>query len=294
MGDTHVDGSSQTETRTLEKDAIPFRTGPVGQANLGHQSSQQISITPKLYNNAPIRRGRCVIFSNKVFQAHTNIPEREGADEDERSLAGCFTALGFDVSIYNDLLGKEITNELKKLGKDDYTEHDSFVCCLSTYDMEGHLYGSDGRRISIDEVMKPFLGDECQSLLGKPKLFFIQACRGRNYQKGVPLDKADSSGEGLRIPTHADFLFAYSTVPGFISFRYKKEGSIFVQTLCTVLQQYAHTADLLHMLTLVCQKVALELDGVFRTTPDGEKIAVKQMPSFMSTLRHLVYFSRRS
>lgn len=54
-------------------------------------------------------------------------------------------------------------------------------------------------------------------ITGKPKMFFIQACQGDNLDKGVTLSRTETDGQpghSYRIPSHADFLIAYSTIPG--------------------------------------------------------------------------------
>ena len=51
------------------------------------------------------------------------------------------------------------------------------------------------------------------------------------------------------IPSHADFLIAYSTVPGFYSWRNTTQGSWFIQAFCHVIQREAHSRDLLSILT---------------------------------------------
>ena len=38
---------------------------------------------------------------------------------------------------------------------------------------EGTVYGTDGP-VEIKDLVEPFKGHRCQSLAGKPKLFFIQ------------------------------------------------------------------------------------------------------------------------
>lgn len=51
----------------------------------------------------------------------------------------------------------------------------------------------------------------CQQFLGA-----FQACRGDRLDEGVPvvMDTSDAPTRTLKIPTHADFLAFYSTVPG--------------------------------------------------------------------------------
>ncbi len=74
-------------------------------------------------------------------------------------------------------------------------------------------------------------------------MFFIQACQGDQLDSGVRLTSTtatDSSvAQSYKIPSRADFLIAYSTVPGYYSWRNTTAGSWFVQALCHVLQRYA-------------------------------------------------------
>lgn len=47
-------------------------------------------------------------------------------------------------------------------------------------------------------------------------MFFVQACQGSNLDKGITLSRTETDGQphSYRIPTYADFLISYSTVPG--------------------------------------------------------------------------------
>lgn len=90
-------------------------------------------------------------------------------------------------------------------------------------------HGNEKKEISAKDVYYPlnklwecFTGDNCLSLAGKPKLFFINACRGKKIDRGIKFlhfkgkTQADSSSkvQGYKIPNHADFLFAHSTAHG--------------------------------------------------------------------------------
>ncbi|KAG1669181.1 Caspase [Nymphon striatum] len=102
-------------------------------------------------------------------------------------------------------------------GKENYEDADCFVCCILSHGDMGVLYGRDGK-FPTDMMFSPFHGDACPSLAGKPKLFIIQACQGDKLDRGVTLmgskDEADAGNQTYKIPIHADFLIAYSTVPG--------------------------------------------------------------------------------
>lgn len=57
-----------------------------------------------------------------------------------------------------------------------------------------------------------------KTLYGKPKIFFLGACRGGDIDKGItllgPVQTDSGHLEEYRIPTGADFLRVYSTVLG--------------------------------------------------------------------------------
>ena len=83
------------------------------------------------------------------------------------------------------------------------------------------------------------------------------------------------------VPAEADFLLAYSTVPGFVSWRNSEKGSWFVQALCEVFMTYAGQEDLLSMLVRVNRKVAQEFQSYEQK---------KQVPSPVVRLTKKVYF----
>jgi len=55
-----------------------------------------------------------------------------------------------------------------------------FVMFLLSHGEDGHVYALNGEKISIQKIMNYFDGKQCPALLGKPKLFFVQACQGGN------------------------------------------------------------------------------------------------------------------
>ncbi len=90
------------------------------------------------------------------------------------------------------------------------------MCCLLSHGSEGTIAGTDDEDITIKEIGAHLNGDGCKSLVGKPKMFFIQACRGDSYDEGV-----HTSGVGVdsdtKIPKEADFLFGFATPSGYVA-----------------------------------------------------------------------------
>lgn len=61
------------------------------------------------------------------------------------------------------------------VSKEDHSCCASFVCVLLSHGDEGVFFGTDGS-IELKRLTSLFRGDHCKSLVGKPKLFFIQVC----------------------------------------------------------------------------------------------------------------------
>ncbi|KTF83213.1 hypothetical protein cypCar_00048743 [Cyprinus carpio] len=189
-------------------------------------------------------RGICVIINNVDF---ATMDERRGSDEDQKCLAEVFNWLGFKVEEHRNKTAAEMKNLLKDVGKT--VDGDCFVCCILSHGIKEGVCGTDGAVISVDEIREPFNGNNCQRLASKPKLFFIQACRGKRNQQRVRV-QADAPDDGeseteedggdfdITIPADTDFLIARSTTDGHLSYRSPEEGSWFIQSLCRNLKKH--------------------------------------------------------
>lgn len=156
-----------------------------------------------------------------------------------------FKWLGFEMEIHQDCTSEKMLSLLRKLSSRDHSQMDSVVCCILSHGQEGSVFGVDGHRVNFRELSQPLNGLKCSSLADKPKLFFIQACQGTSNQQAVYIESddhtnticSDAFARTESIPSDADFLFAMSTVPSFVSFRERKNGSWFIQSLCQNLVQ---------------------------------------------------------
>ncbi|MCI4384339.1 hypothetical protein PGIGA_G00037550 [Pangasianodon gigas] len=240
------------------------------------------------------RVGKCIIINNKNFNHETGMSVRNGTDRDAGELFKCFKNLGFDVFIYNDQTCDKMKGILKKVSEEDHTDSSCFACILLSHGEEGMIYGTD-RAMPIKNITSLFRGDMCKSLVGKPKLFFIQACRGSEFDDGIQTDSGtphDSletdANPRHKIPVEADFLFAYSTVPGYYSWRNPGRGSWFVQALCNVLNESGKQLEILQILTRVNYMVATSFESWSEDPRFTEK---KQIPCVVSMLTKELYFN---
>jgi len=86
----------------------------------------------------------------------------------------------------------------------------------------GHLNGilsAFDVEYSFSAVWEPFIDENCLSLKGKPRLFFVQACRGRNVMNAVELQynrtETDAEPHTTSIPNIPEhFYVAFATQEG--------------------------------------------------------------------------------
>lgn len=256
--------------------------------------------------------GWCLIVNNVDFET---LRRRGGSDLDAKQLSELFTQLHYKVKVVRNQTGKQLKDTLFQFAKmSDHKAADSMVLCLLSHGLEGQIYGVDGVLVSIPDLLALFNGYMAKDLIGKPKLFFIQACRGSDYDHGTdvtdgghsanveteyhvtrstnellaaafPNDKPETVDEPESIPAEADMLVAYSTVPGYVSWSHLQKGSWFVQAMVDVFSAYAKTEDVVSMLVRVNGKVAREFESFNRK---------KQMPAPVIMLTRKVFFFAQS
>eukprot|EP00118_Oscarella_pearsei_P006740 m.31082 g.31082 ORF g.31082 m.31082 type:complete len:365 (+) comp31435_c0_seq1:81-1175(+) len=222
-------------------------------------------------------RGKAVVIVNKEFGL--TLRSRFGADMDLRMLQSLFKWLQFDVTTYENLREKDMRECIMKHAFDDYSSYDCLAVAVSSHGREEEIYSSDELLIPVRHFTSPFRHNT--SLLGKPKLFFIQACRGDKQDRGIDVPDGQHDGSSICLPTDADFLLSYATTPGYASFRNSVHGSWFIQALDSVIRSHAHREHLLDLLTRVNQKIAVEF-----TSNPGDR---KQMPAIVSMLTKKLY-----
>lgn len=107
---------------------------------------------------------------------------------------------------------------LLPVSRADHSDHDCILISILSHGELGYIYAKD-THYKLESIWSNFTAPRCPSLAGKPKLFFIQACQGDRLDGGIILnrtetDSSDNQAMAYKIPIHADFLIAYSTIPG--------------------------------------------------------------------------------
>ncbi|KAL9971085.1 hypothetical protein ACROYT_G023571 [Oculina patagonica] len=240
------------------------------------------------YKMKSLPRGKCVIKNNEQF--HDEAYNRDGAKHDEKRLKDLFEELGFVVDIRRNLTRDEINKTSKDVAAEDHSNFDAFVFIIMSHGgSRDAVFGVDDRAAYVEDVMSEFKAIKCPTLRNKPKLFFIQCCRGplgefisppdRHCDSLVPTLNHDSTLARGACAQETDFLLAFGSAPGHYSYRYPESGSVFIEVLVDVIRKHHQHSHLIEMLTEVTRQV------VEKGTTAGDKMPRVQVPAYSNTLR---------
>uniref|UniRef100_A0A672YQQ8 Caspase-6 n=1 Tax=Sphaeramia orbicularis TaxID=375764 RepID=A0A672YQQ8_9TELE len=235
------------------------------------------------------RRGLALIFNQENFGSTS----RAGSRNDRDKLLMRLTEMKFDVKVYDNMNEEEVYKSISEAAEADHSDADCFLLVFLSHGDKDHVDTYDGQ-ISIEDITSPFKGDKCRTLVGKPKIFIFQACRGdKNDDPATACDAVDSvveepTGDGARytLPAGADFIMCYSVAEGYFSNRNIASGSWYIQALCELFEKYGDSLEFTELLTLVNRKVSVRSVQCGDSQKDGKK----QVPYFASMLTKKLYF----
>ncbi|CAL4146402.1 unnamed protein product, partial [Meganyctiphanes norvegica] len=261
------------------------------------------------YHMRHAKRGFAIIFKHDEYEPWTGNKPRNCASYDAEECKKTFETLGFEVIEYNNRGREQFEEDLENISKLDLDNCDCLAVIFMShgsydeYDNKEYIWLKDGK-VLTSTLWNGFTADKCEQLAGKPKLFFIQACRGGKTEKGITLkkglnvttDSIDSRKlkDDYTIPFHSDMLIMWASYPEMVSFRRNVDnpgikGSVFLHFLSQVLRRDYGTEDLSSMLLTVTRNVA-----IYYKSNCVEKILnnKKQTPYTVSTLMRKVFFGK--
>ncbi|CAF0724580.1 unnamed protein product [Adineta steineri] len=254
----------------------------------------------KCYRMLSKPRGYCLLINN--VDAFKTMEIRQGSDVDASKLKSLFEQIGFIVLLRRNLIYTEMITVIENFANLIEEKKDSCDCAviiILSHGGNGTIYAVDELALNVDEHIISVFDDH---LIGKPKLFIIQACRGsqcNNRSIGSISNtrwssdsitnensrtNVDSGGyKTTMVPIRSDMAIWYSTVKDYVSWRSPDDGSIFIQTLITVFARTAWYYDLARMVTCVNRT----MDEKFR----AHESTPFQTPCFECHLRNDLYFN---
>lgn len=236
----------------------------------------------ELYQMDKNPHGVCLIINNHRFYHATDQskahPDRGGAEIDQYNMTQTFRYLRYKVEVQENLTSDQMTDCLMRMSQRDHSNYDSFVCCILSHGEHDIIHGSNSEPVNVNDLTG--LMKLSATLRNKPKLFFIQCCRGEAEEVGFEKDNPGDSGFRSTIPRDADFFLGYATPLGKAAYRSRKHGSWYISELCKVFTQYGYHSSL----SIMMRRINRQVSNAF--TKDG----YKQCPEFVDRLRREVHF----
>ena len=143
------------------------------------------------------------------------------AENDGLALKEALKTIGYQVIYKRNLTGEEMRQKLVEM-RDKHnirSSDDSFVCCILSHGGKDGVYGVDKKCVSIQDLSTTLEPDVCRDLVDKPKIFFVQACRGTSTSTAV-YDTDEDPQPIHSVPRRADFFVSYATDPGNIALQH--------------------------------------------------------------------------
>lgn len=239
----------------------------------------------KVYKMRNKTRGKVFIINNVKFQDR-KLRHRDGSEVDAENIKSLFTELHFDVVKKDNLTGQEMLIFLKEeRDKVNWNTMECLILVIMSHGESTGIFGTDGQIVELKKITEMFESSQCSGLNEKPRLVFVQACRGENTEsdhKGTGIQVSDKDGvlEGIQaisleteqtdavaqahneestkrsVHSAADFLIAYATPEGTPAYRNIHVGSWFLNAIVWTFKYHAHQEEIQHMLLKVNELVS--------------------------------------
>ncbi|XP_019879742.2 caspase-3-like [Aethina tumida] len=200
------------------------------------------------YNTKGKNRAKVLIINNILFKGKE---ERKGAKKDTEALEKLCKKFKLEYTSKKDLKKDEMIRAVNDFAKSTSQKNYNMVITIimshgtSIQDSHGQITqisGIDEKLIQVKEITDIIALQK--HLSGKPKIFIFQCCRGEEVH-------TDARPIISNAKNQSDMLLAYSTLPGFVSYRSPTTGSWYIQTLCSIFSAHAHQWDIETMLKKV-------------------------------------------
>uniref|UniRef100_H3A019 Caspase 2 n=1 Tax=Latimeria chalumnae TaxID=7897 RepID=H3A019_LATCH len=253
------------------------------------------------YRMASRPRGRALIFSNIRFNGVNDLDNRSGGDVDNLKVKVHAYGLLTVLSLVPAPPVQVMHTELQKFSQlPDHRDVDCCIIALLSHGVEGAIYGVDGELLQLYDIFSLFDNANCPNLQNKPKMFFIQACRGDETDRGVDqldgkersespgCEESDAGKEEqlrVRLPTRSDMICGYACLKGTAAMRNTRKGSWYIQAIREVFTKHAkemHVADMLVKVNALIK----EREGY---APGTDFHRCKEMSEYCSTLCKNLY-----
>uniref|UniRef100_A0A914VZK2 Uncharacterized protein n=1 Tax=Plectus sambesii TaxID=2011161 RepID=A0A914VZK2_9BILA len=265
-----------------------------------------------------IKTGKMLIINNEKWPNNPNC-DRDGTNLDRDALMALSKHIDFGEAIVKEnRTVKQMKDDLNKFATEqNWKNLDAAIVCVMSHGGENNvIYGTGNmdEKLEMAELLHAFSQQtgNCQYLQGKPKIFIIQACRGKKFDNRAASDGGNmgesdkiefESAESLfnsaytffadAVPSQeskadsnyksqaADVLVLWATGWDFLAWRNTRSGSYFIEELTKAIMD---NSEELHMVEL--------MEHVIKAVKDrfqAGKYKAGECPQFLSSLDRKLY-----
>jgi len=264
------------------------------------------------------KRGIALVINIKTYNPNPDqLRERVWSEQDVENLKKTIEYLEFDLKFYENLKADEIRDTIKEIAEIDHKDSDCFLCVVMSHGNMEKIICSDSQEISFNEIMAP-IKSSCASLNNKPKLFFFQACRGKNEIEAnnqrpgssvstssgnepdcinekpnnektnvlIQISKQETAAEpkkNTEQEKEADLLVYFSTISDHFSLGNIAKGTIFIDSVCQELNKAYE--DLQNNMSL---------DVMIKKINERVKRSTKQLSETLDRFSASIYFKPKN
>ncbi|PIC37485.1 hypothetical protein B9Z55_016101 [Caenorhabditis nigoni] len=272
--DSKTKDASSNVPQNLPK-TIEFKFEPKDLIRGNGKWVEQLIRSRSVYDNR--KRSQCLIIA---------IPSEDKKDEmdaDIENVRLLFGQLNFCVKVVWNLTAEGIEKTVQEFGKNP--QHgDAAMMFFLTHGNEKGIIAADNKVVDPMRVLQLLMPNAAPLLAGKPKIVFLENCRGTGADSGytVVLDgkklvnrsgraPGPSAKSSTIIPSSVDFCINFATSPENYAYADDIYGAFHIQCLVQTISQLAHRCHLEEILLEVRRRMA----GLEISDQDGMR---KQMP----------------
>ena len=144
-----------------------------------------------------IPRGLALIIENVDYENDIE-SHRQGSQIDVSNLTSLFHhQLHFKTIHKKNLTRRQFFEELKSFAENpDHVRSDMMILVVLSHGRENQLISVDGLGVDLELMFEHFNNVNCPVLIGKPKFFIIQACRGVRTDQSLVRSRSNSISTG--------------------------------------------------------------------------------------------------
>ena len=177
-------------------------------------------------------------MNNTVFNK-PQLHELKGGKKDEKKLEKLFKELGFTVMVHQNLTAEKMKSTAE--GYSRMTHYGVFFLIILSHGGEGDVvYGTDGKKVEVDQLKELFYATNCPSLAGIPKIFLIDACRG-SRNEGVYHSETKSATKSTNFSNtftdSADFYTIFASTRGTTAGIDPVQGSLLTRNFVDIIRE---------------------------------------------------------